>query len=133
MLESKSLNLANSKFSHSFVVENQLLRQSRKLYDAKESELLKWFVSPLKNLHGKPFKSFHVRHEASPLELVFDLFFVANLATFTAYHRMSEKGDVGAYIGLYVHLSLRHLKQLMETDTFQFSHSMVNVVPDHDL
>jgi low temperature requirement protein LtrA len=61
---------------------------------------LKWVVSPLKDLKGKAFKSFHVRHEASMLELFFDLFFVANLATFTAYHEITTAGNVAAYIGL---------------------------------
>lgn len=59
--------------------------------------------SPLKDLKGKIFKSFHVRHEASMLELLFDLFFVANLATFTACHGITTTSNVAAYIGLYVH------------------------------
>lgn len=54
----------------------------------------------MKDLKGKKFKSFHVRHEASMLELFFDLFFVANLATFTAYHEITTSSNVAAYIGL---------------------------------
>lgn len=61
---------------------------------------MRLFVSPLKDLQGQEFKSFHVRHEASMLELFFDLFFVANLATFTAYHNVTSGGTVAAYIGL---------------------------------
>jgi low temperature requirement protein LtrA len=79
-----------------------LLTFRRELYKAREKESLKWLVSPLVDLKGKEFKSFHVRHEASMLELFFDLFFVANLATFTAYHDITTTADVLAYIGLYV-------------------------------
>ena len=55
----------------------------------------------MKDLKGKEFKSFHVHHEASMLELFFNLFLVANLATFTAYHEITTSGTVAAYIGLY--------------------------------
>lgn len=53
-------------------------------------------------LRGKEFKSFHVRHEASLIELFFDLFFVANLATFTAKHEITNSHTITAYMGLYV-------------------------------
>jgi low temperature requirement protein LtrA len=51
-------------------------------------------------LRGKEFKSFHVRHEASLIELFFDLFFVANLATFTAKHEITNSHTITAYMGL---------------------------------
>ncbi|KAH6671945.1 bacterial low temperature requirement A protein-domain-containing protein [Halenospora varia] len=72
------------------------------LYLARTKESLRWIESPLKDLKGKEFKSFHVRHEASMLELFFDLFFVANLATFTAYHEITTSGTVLAYMGFFL-------------------------------
>lgn len=44
---------------------------------------------------------FSQRHEANSVELFFDLFFVANLATFTAYHSISDKNYLLAYIGFF--------------------------------
>ncbi|KAH6618710.1 bacterial low temperature requirement A protein-domain-containing protein [Boeremia exigua] len=44
---------------------------------------------------------FSQRHEASTIELFFDLFFVANLATFTAYHSISDLDYLLAYIGFF--------------------------------
>jgi hypothetical protein len=43
-----------------------------------------WIDDPMKGAgHGDTIV-FHQRHEADTIELFFDLFFVANLATFTA-------------------------------------------------
>ncbi|GME49144.1 putative low temperature requirement a protein [Neofusicoccum parvum] len=44
---------------------------------------------------------FSQRHEANPDELCFDLFFVANLATFTAYHTIDDYTSLGAYVGFF--------------------------------
>ncbi|KZM18786.1 uncharacterized protein EKO05_0006488 [Ascochyta rabiei] len=44
---------------------------------------------------------FSQRHEANSVELFFDLFFVANLATFTAYHSISDIDYLLAYIGFF--------------------------------
>jgi low temperature requirement protein LtrA len=44
---------------------------------------------------------FGQRHEADTIELFFDLFFVANLATFTAYHSILDLGSLAAYIGFF--------------------------------
>ncbi|KAK0647506.1 hypothetical protein DIS24_g7692, partial [Lasiodiplodia hormozganensis] len=44
---------------------------------------------------------FSQRHEANPDELCFDLFFVANLATFTAYHTVDSSGSLAAYVGFF--------------------------------
>lgn len=41
------------------------------------------------------------RHEASSIELFFDLFFVANLATFTAYHSINDRKGLTGYIGFF--------------------------------
>jgi hypothetical protein len=46
-------------------------------------------------------KVFGQRHEADTIELFFDLFFVANLATFTAYHSILDLGSLAAYIGFF--------------------------------
>jgi low temperature requirement protein LtrA len=44
---------------------------------------------------------FHQRHEANTVELFFDLFFVANLATFTAYHSITDHTSLLGYIGFF--------------------------------
>lgn len=44
---------------------------------------------------------FSQRHEANPDELCFDLFFVANLATFTAYHTIDDYTSLAAYVGFF--------------------------------
>lgn len=44
---------------------------------------------------------FHQRHEANSVELFFDLFFVANLATFTAYHSITDGDYLLGYIGFF--------------------------------
>ncbi|ORX97855.1 hypothetical protein BCR34DRAFT_496585 [Clohesyomyces aquaticus] len=44
---------------------------------------------------------FSQRHEANTVELFFDLFFVANLATFTAYHSITDGSYLLAYVGFF--------------------------------
>lgn len=44
---------------------------------------------------------FSQRHEANSVELFFDLFFVANLATFTAYHSITDGNYLLGYIGFF--------------------------------
>lgn len=44
---------------------------------------------------------FSQRHEANTVELFFDLFFVANLATFTTYHSVTSYDYLVAYIGFF--------------------------------
>ncbi|OJD35315.1 low temperature requirement a protein [Diplodia corticola] len=44
---------------------------------------------------------FAQRHEANPNELCFDLLFVANLATFTAYHTVDDSASLAAYVGFF--------------------------------
>jgi low temperature requirement protein LtrA len=46
--------------------------------------------------------AFSERHEASTLELFFDLFFVANLATFTQYHAIIDRDTFWSYIAFFV-------------------------------
>ncbi|KAH7116745.1 hypothetical protein B0J11DRAFT_100205 [Dendryphion nanum] len=44
---------------------------------------------------------FSQRHEANSVELFFDLFFVANLATFTTYHSVTDTTALIAYVGFF--------------------------------
>ncbi|KAF2689558.1 hypothetical protein K458DRAFT_484225 [Lentithecium fluviatile CBS 122367] len=44
---------------------------------------------------------FSQRHEANTVELFFDLFFVANLATFTTYHSITDGSYLIAYVGFF--------------------------------
>lgn len=44
---------------------------------------------------------FSQRHEANSVELFFDLFFVANLATFTAYHSITDTDYLLGYVGFF--------------------------------
>ncbi|KAJ5085507.1 hypothetical protein N7532_010278 [Penicillium argentinense] len=65
-------------------------------------ETLPWISSPIEKTHNIPH--LHRNSDATPIELFFDLFFVANLSTFTATH---EINNVKAHIdGLTVILAL---------------------------
>lgn len=44
---------------------------------------------------------FSQRHEANTVELFFDLFFAANLATFTTYHSITDSRNLSGYIGFF--------------------------------
>jgi low temperature requirement protein LtrA len=59
-----------------------------------------WIQNPLQGV-DKEHLVFAPRHEASTAELFFDLFFVANLATFTAYHYIVDHSSLFAYIGFF--------------------------------
>ncbi|KAK3373090.1 bacterial low temperature requirement A protein-domain-containing protein [Lasiosphaeria ovina] len=59
-----------------------------------------WIKNPLQGVDKKSLV-FAPRHEASTLELFFDLFFVANLATFTAYHSIVDHSSLFAYVGFF--------------------------------
>ena len=62
--------------------------------------MVPWFVSPIKAWNEK-LGSFSPRHEASILELFFDLFFVANLATFTQYHAITSRYNFWSYVAFF--------------------------------
>jgi hypothetical protein len=62
--------------------------------------MVPWFVSPIK-AWNEHLGSFSPRHEASILELFFDLFFVANLATFTQYHAITDSYNFWSYIAFF--------------------------------
>jgi low temperature requirement protein LtrA len=58
-----------------------------------------WVEDPT---HCLPEKGvFAQRHESSTLELFFDLFFVANLATFTHHHTILDGNSLAAYAGFF--------------------------------
>lgn len=63
-------------------------------------KIVSWIESPLQGA-DKDSLVFHQRHEANTVELFFDLFFVANLATFTAYHSITDLNSLFAYIGFF--------------------------------
>lgn len=66
----------------------------------RRHKVLAWVGDPMKGAKSGE-KAFRQRHEADTIELFFDLFFVANLATFTAYHSILDLGSLAAYIGFF--------------------------------
>ncbi|KAK4167042.1 bacterial low temperature requirement A protein-domain-containing protein [Cladorrhinum sp. PSN259] len=62
--------------------------------------IVPWIRNPLQGV-DKENLVFSPRHEASTLELFFDLFFVANLATFTTYHGITDHSSLFAYMGFF--------------------------------
>lgn len=64
----------------------------------RKHHLVPWIENPCKGADVQELV-FHQRHEANTVELFFDLFFVANLATFTAYHSITDDYALYAYIG----------------------------------
>ncbi|KAF2810489.1 uncharacterized protein BDZ99DRAFT_520558 [Mytilinidion resinicola] len=63
-------------------------------------KIVPWIENPLQGADPQHLV-FHQRHEANTLELFFDLFFVANLATFTAHHSITDSDSLYAYIGFF--------------------------------
>ncbi|KAH7399030.1 bacterial low temperature requirement A protein-domain-containing protein [Phaeosphaeria sp. MPI-PUGE-AT-0046c] len=59
-----------------------------------------WIESPLVGADHNSLV-FSQRHEANSIELFFDLFFVANLATFTAYHSITDGDYLLGYVGFF--------------------------------
>lgn len=62
--------------------------------------MLPCFGSPVRNAGSENYRP-ALRPESSNLELFFDLFFIANLATFTANHSVVDRDTLVAYIGLF--------------------------------
>ncbi|KAJ5475301.1 hypothetical protein N7539_008367 [Penicillium diatomitis] len=58
---------------------------------------LPWIDYPIKNTEDGP--RWHRNSDATPIELFFDLFFVANLSTFTATHQVNNLNVLRSYIG----------------------------------
>lgn len=57
------------------------------------------FIEAAPTPHPRPI--FNQRAKAAPIELFYDLFFVANLTAFTSKHEMSTLGHVRSYIGFF--------------------------------
>jgi low temperature requirement protein LtrA len=55
----------------------------------------------VKHLHDDDEPKFRVHHEASSIELFYDLFFVANLATFTSNHPIDDPSSLASYMGFF--------------------------------
>ncbi|KAJ5936202.1 hypothetical protein N7454_005500 [Penicillium verhagenii] len=58
---------------------------------------LSWIVSPINKTEAKP--RLYRRSDTTSIELFFDLFFVANLSTFTATHEINNVNALGSYVG----------------------------------
>lgn len=72
----------------------------------RRHKVLAWVGDPMKGAKAGE-NAFSQRHEADTIELFFDLFFVANLATFTAYHSILDLGSLAAYVGFFGKYSSR--------------------------
>ncbi|KAJ5660374.1 hypothetical protein N7507_006825 [Penicillium longicatenatum] len=58
---------------------------------------LSWIVNPINKIGAKPH--LYRRSDTTSIELFFDLFFVANLSTFTATHEINNLNALGSYVG----------------------------------
>ncbi|KAB8266268.1 nineteen complex-related protein 2-domain-containing protein [Aspergillus pseudonomiae] len=73
-----------------------LRRTSHTRGNAHRRESIPFIETPIDGNHGTRL---HRHFDATPIELFFDLFFVANLSTFTATHEIHNVEALGAYIG----------------------------------
>ncbi|PYH47666.1 uncharacterized protein BP01DRAFT_421403 [Aspergillus saccharolyticus JOP 1030-1] len=77
---------------------------SRKTERAEEEtsqchrSVIPFIESPIDEKYGDPPHLYH-HSDATAIELFFDLFFVANLSTFTATHEINNVEALGAYVG----------------------------------
>ncbi|OJJ98199.1 hypothetical protein ASPACDRAFT_53191 [Aspergillus aculeatus ATCC 16872] len=63
-----------------------------------QRSVIPFFESPIEGKDGEPPHLYH-HSDATPIELFLDLFFVANLSTFTATHEINNVDALGAYVG----------------------------------
>jgi hypothetical protein len=63
--------------------------------------VLPFIDDPTKSMKAGDTIVFRQRHESNTIELFFDLFFMANLATFTAFHAILDLHTLAAYIGFF--------------------------------
>ncbi|KAI9698468.1 MAG: hypothetical protein M1836_004049 [Candelina mexicana] len=61
----------------------------RETLNARRREAIPWIASPLKYADGDNLH-FYRHEDATTIELFFDLFFVANLTTFTIVHEIND-------------------------------------------
>ncbi|KAJ5528102.1 hypothetical protein N7513_012261 [Penicillium frequentans] len=66
-------------------------------YSAHNNSPLSWIVSPINKSGAEP--RLYRRSDTTSIELFFDLFFVANLSTFTATHEINNLNALGSYVG----------------------------------
>ncbi|KAF2762423.1 hypothetical protein EJ05DRAFT_1203 [Pseudovirgaria hyperparasitica] len=76
------------------------LKRASDLQKRRKHTIVPWLESPLVGADVEELV-FAQRHEANTIELFFDLFFAANLATFTAYHSVTDAKGVWPYIGFF--------------------------------
>ncbi|KAL3428437.1 hypothetical protein PVAG01_01946 [Phlyctema vagabunda] len=84
----------------SLAPEHSIDNDSHKQHPDAAPVLLEFFESPAKNATEDNLH-FELRHQSNTLELFFDLFFIANLSTFTATHSIIDLSTLVAYIGLF--------------------------------
>jgi hypothetical protein len=98
-------------FTHStlacfYHITNNAKWETEDLKTAEEA-LLPSYQTPFSCYNENEHRSLHLRHQSNLLELFFDLFLAANLATFTESHSIVDKGSLIAYIGFFVGVSQR--------------------------
>ncbi|KAI9774455.1 MAG: hypothetical protein M1835_006039 [Candelina submexicana] len=72
----------------------------RETLDTRRREAIPWIASPLKYADGENLH-FYRHEDATTIELFFDLFFVANLTTFTIVHEINDHKSLLSYIGFF--------------------------------
>ncbi|KZZ91906.1 Low temperature requirement A [Ascosphaera apis ARSEF 7405] len=62
---------------------------------------LPWIRSPINLKYGLRFPQLFRHSDATPIELFFDLFFVANVSTFSSIHEINKLEALFSYIGFF--------------------------------
>lgn len=86
--------LAEGTTEHTSLVEKTQTREGIVEFEEGHHELHRSHSAPDEPL-------FREHHESSTVELFFDLFFVANLATFTANHEIVDTSSLKNYLGFF--------------------------------
>ncbi|KAE9983220.1 hypothetical protein BLS_009029 [Venturia inaequalis] len=87
-------------FNRSFAAFHKTSHGPQELEKGSHNDV-KWIDDPFRGAKKGDSFVFAQRHGADTLELFFDLFFVANLATFTSYHAILDLDSFGAYVGFF--------------------------------
>jgi hypothetical protein len=102
--EDVSISYSNDMFATFALNSTSLFLTLRKElvkeFKAAEKAVLPFHVSPFNE--AKEFESIHLRHQSNLIELFFDLFLAADLATFTAAHSIVDRGSLVAYVGFFL-------------------------------
>lgn len=91
----------NARFSP-FNTALTISKQDSKDLQAAEEALLPSYQTPFSCYDENEHRSLHLRHQSNLLELFFDLFLAANLATFTENHSIVDKASLVAYVGFFL-------------------------------